>query len=146
VSQCEGQNPEPVTFQNFVVHFDQGKFEELLSEGSPVLYIRKHRKVSMTKVSEQKPEQVSSQLLSASREANQVPYEPKSPLPKQMLRPKQKAPCEASGAATPQTHLSREDKDQMSACFAEAISREARTATMPSPNSGAVTPRATSFS
>ena len=55
VSQCEGQNPEPVTFENLVIRFDQGKFEELLSEGSPVLHIRKHRKVSMVKVSEQKP-------------------------------------------------------------------------------------------
>ena len=45
VSQCEGQNPEPVTFENLVIHFDQGKFEELLSEGSPVLHIRKHRKL-----------------------------------------------------------------------------------------------------
>ena len=52
VSQCEGQNPEPVTFENLVIHFDQGKFEELFSKGSLVLHIRKHRKVSMTKVSE----------------------------------------------------------------------------------------------
>jgi len=58
-----------------------------------------------------------------------------------MWRPKQKAPCETSGAATPQTRLSREDKDKMSACFAETISREVRTTTMPSPNSGEVTPR-----
>ena len=83
VSQCEGQNSEPVTFENLVIHFDQEKFEELLSEGSLVLHIRKHRKVSMAKISEQKPERAS-QLLSASREANQVPCEPKSPLPKQM--------------------------------------------------------------
>jgi len=82
VSQCEGQNPEPVTFENLVIHFDQGKFEELLSEDSPVLHIRKHRKVSMAKVSEQKPERAFSQLLSVSREANQVPCEPKSPFPK----------------------------------------------------------------
>ena len=54
VSQCEGQNPEPVTFENLVIHFDQGKFEELLSEGSLVLHTWKHRKVSMAKVSEQK--------------------------------------------------------------------------------------------
>ena len=53
VSQCEGQNLEPVTFENLVIHFDQGKFEELLSEGSPVLHTRKHRKVSMAKVLEQ---------------------------------------------------------------------------------------------
>ena len=29
----EGQDLEPVTFENLVVHFDQGKFEELLSGG-----------------------------------------------------------------------------------------------------------------
>ena len=29
--QCKGQNLQPVTFENLVVHFDQGKFEELLS-------------------------------------------------------------------------------------------------------------------
>ena len=81
VSQRESQNPEPVTFKNLVIHFDQEKFEELLS-------IWKHRKVSMATVSEQKPKRASSQLLSASREASQVPCEPKSPLPKQMWRPK----------------------------------------------------------
>ena len=59
VSQCDGHHPEPV---NLVVHFDQEKFEELLSEGSPVLHIRKHSKVSMAKVSEQKLEGDSSQL------------------------------------------------------------------------------------
>ena len=69
--------------------------------------------------------------------ASQVPYEPK-----QMWRPKQKAPCEASGVATPQVHLSREDKGKMPACFDETVSREVSTATMPSPNSEAVTPRA----
>ena len=26
-SQCKGQNLQPVTFENLVVHFDQGKFE-----------------------------------------------------------------------------------------------------------------------
>jgi len=59
-----------------------------------------------------------------------------------MWRLKQKAPWEALGIATPQARLSRKDKSKMLACFAEVISREARTATMPSPNSGAVTPRA----
>jgi len=52
VSQCDGQNPEPVTFENLVVHFDQRKFEELLSEGSLMLHTQKHRKVSMAKVSQ----------------------------------------------------------------------------------------------
>ena len=101
VSQCKCRNPEPVTFKNLVIHFDQGKFEELLSEGSPVLHTRKHSKVSMAKVSEQKPEEESFQLLSASCVASQVPHEPKSPFPKQMWRPKQKAQYEASGVATP---------------------------------------------
>ena len=96
----------------------------------------------MAKVLEQKPEGASSQLLSASRMASQVPCEPKSPLPKQMWRPKQKALYEASGVATPQVRLSREDKGKMPACFVETISREARTTTISSPNTGAVTPRA----
>jgi len=103
----------------------------------------------MAKVSEQKPalagqatERTSSQLLSASRVASQVPCEPKSPLPKQMWRPKQKALYEVSGVATPQVRLSREDKDKMPACFVETISCEARTATILSPYTGAVTPRA----
>ena len=74
-------------------------------------------------------------------EASKVPCEAKSPLPKQMWRPKQKVPYKASGVAMPQARLSCEDKGKMPACFAEAISREARTAIMPSPNSGAVTPR-----
>ena len=53
--QCKSQNLEPVTFENLVVYFDQGKFEEL-SRGGLMLRVRKHRKVSMAKVSEQKPE------------------------------------------------------------------------------------------
>jgi len=59
-----------------------------------------------------------------------------------MWRPKQKAPYEASGVATPQARLSREDKGKMSACFVETICREARAATLPSPNPGAAIPRA----
>ena len=43
--QCKGQNLQPVTFENLVVHFDQGKFEELLSGGGLMLHARKHRKV-----------------------------------------------------------------------------------------------------
>ena len=58
-----------------------------------------------------------------------------------MWRPKQKTLYKASGVVTPQDRLSREDKGKRAAYFAEAISREARTTTMPSPNSGAVTPR-----
>ena len=54
VSQCNGQNLEPVIFENLVIHFDQEKFEELISEGSPVLHTRKHRKISVAKASEQK--------------------------------------------------------------------------------------------
>ena len=107
-----------------------------------MLRVRKHRKVSMAKVSEQKAEAESFQHLSASRVASQVPCEPKSPFSKQMWRPKQKALYEASGVATPQVRLSREEKGKMPACFDETISREVTTAMMPSPNSGAVTPRA----
>ena len=96
VSQCNDQNLEPVIFENLVIHFDQEKFEELLSEDSPVLHTRKHRKILAVKASEQKPAiagpvtgRASSQLLSASTEAigalsnaNQVPCEPKTLLPK----------------------------------------------------------------
>jgi len=41
----------------------------------------------------------------------------------------------------PQARLSCEDKGKMPAYFAEVISREAKTATIPSPNSRAATPR-----
>ena len=51
MSQCNGQSLEPVIVENLVIHFDQGKFEELLSGGSPVLHTRKHMKVSMAKTS-----------------------------------------------------------------------------------------------
>ena len=102
-----------------------------------MLHARKHRKVSMAKVSEQKSKAESFQLLSASRVASQVPCEPK-----QMWRPKQKAMYEASGVATSQVRLSHEEKGKIPACFIETVSREVTTATMPSPNSGAVTPRA----
>ena len=50
-----GPQCKPITFKNLVVHFDQGKFEEVLSGGGLMLHARKHRKVSMTKVLEQKP-------------------------------------------------------------------------------------------
>ena len=123
-TQCNDQSLEPIIFENLVIHFDQEKFKELLSEGSPALHARKHRKISVAKASEHKPALAgrttggsSSQLLSASTEAtgvlskaNQVLWEPKILLPKQMWRPKQKAPCKASGEAPPQHRLSREDK------------------------------------
>ena len=35
--QYKGQNLQPVTFENLVVHFDQGKFEEVLSGGGLML-------------------------------------------------------------------------------------------------------------
>jgi len=49
MSQCNGQNAEPVTVENLVIHFDQEKFEELLSGGSPVPHARKHMRVSIVK-------------------------------------------------------------------------------------------------
>ena len=105
-----------------------------------MLYARKHRKVSMAKVSEQKPEAEFCRHPPASRVASQVPCEPRSPLSKQMWRPKQKALYKASGIATPQVRLSC--KGKMSACSNKAASRKVTTATILSPNSRAVTPRA----
>jgi len=49
MSQCNSQNPEPVIVENLVIHFDQEKFEELLSRGSPELHARKHKRVSVAK-------------------------------------------------------------------------------------------------
>ena len=49
--QCKGQNLQPVTFENLVVHFDQENFEEVISGGGLMLHARKHRKVSIAKVS-----------------------------------------------------------------------------------------------
>ena len=82
-----GPQGKPITFENLVVHFDQGKFEEALSRDGLMLHARKNRKVSMAKA----PEAEFCQHPSASRVAGQVPCEPKSPLLKQMWRPKQKA-------------------------------------------------------
>ena len=72
------------TCENLVVRFDQARFEEVLSGGGLMLRARKHRKVSTTKVSKQKPEAEFCQHPSASRMASQVPCEPKHTLPKQM--------------------------------------------------------------
>ena len=54
----KGARPQSksTTFKNLVVHFDQEKFEEVLSGGGLMLHARKHRKVSMAKASEQKLE------------------------------------------------------------------------------------------
>ena len=49
MSQCNSQNLKPVTVENLVIHFDQEKFEELLSRGDPALHARKHRRVSVAK-------------------------------------------------------------------------------------------------
>ena len=57
-----------------------------------------------------------------------------------MWRPKQKVLYEAAIVAAPQVHLPREEKGKRPACFVKTVSREVTT-TMPSPNSGAVTPR-----
>ena len=116
-----------------MVQFDQGRFEEVLSGGGLMLHARKHRKVSTTKVLEQKPEVEFGQHPSASRVACQVPCEPKYPL--QMWRPKQKALGKASGVATPEVRLLREEKGKMPACSNNAASREDTKATVPSPNS-----------
>jgi len=95
-----------------------------------MLHARKHRKVSMAKASEQKPEAEFCRHPSASRVAGQVPCEPMSPLSKQMWRPKQSALYKASGVAAPQVRLSREEKSKMPACSNKAASREVTTATI----------------
>ena len=105
-----------------------------------MLHERKHRKVSMTKVSKQKLEAEFCQHPSASRVANQVPCEPKYPLSKFMWRPKQKSLAEASGVATPKPRLSREGKGKMPVCSNNAASREVTTVIISSPNSRAATP------
>ena len=125
-----------------MVQFDQGRFEEVLSGGGLMLRARKHRKVSMTKVSKQKPEAEFCQHPSASRVANQVPCESKYPLPKRMWRPKQKSLAKASGVATPKPRLSREEKGKMPICPNNAASREVTTTIIPSPNSRAAMPHA----
>ena len=49
MSQCNGQSAEPITIENLVIHFDQEKFEELLSGGGLALHAQKHRRVSVAK-------------------------------------------------------------------------------------------------
>jgi len=80
--QRNGQNTEPFIVQNLVIQFNQEKFEELLSGGTLVLHARKHKKISVAKISEQKPAlagwvtgRALSPLLSASIEAKSVPHE-----------------------------------------------------------------------
>ena len=58
------------------------------------------------------------------------------------MGPKQKALNEASGVATPQVRLSREEKGKMPACSNNAASHEVTAATIPSSNSRAVELRA----
>ena len=72
--------------------------------------------------------------------ANQVPCEPKSPLPRRVWKPKQKSPTEASGVATPKPCLSREEKGKKPLCSSNAADHEVTTAIIPSPNSRAATP------
>jgi len=130
LSQCNGQNVEPVIVENLVIHFDQEKFEELLSRGSPARHARKHRKVSVAKapvVTEQKSPKalttactggrtllqhpsVSTEARGISCEAQQVPGEPKATQTMQLWKAKQKALREALGKAAVQLRASREDK------------------------------------
>ena len=59
------------------------------------------------------------------------------------MEAKAEPPYEASGEAPPQPRLSREDKGKLPirfGSFAEAINRDARLVTLPSPNLRAVTP------
>ena len=116
--QCNGQNAGLVTVENLVIHFDQEKFEELLSGGNPTLHARKHRRVSIAKAPVA-TEQKSTKTISIARaigrtslqfpsvstktegilcEAKQVPREPKTAQGKQVWMAKQTAsPREALG-------------------------------------------------
>ena len=122
-----------------------------------MLHARKHRRVSVPSVAtEQKSAltvrangQISLQLLSieaksVSREARQVPCEPKTLLSKQVWRAKQKAPCEVSGEVPAQLRLSREDKGKMPIQFGSIanISREAKMISLSLPNLKALAPSA----
>ena len=49
MSQCNDQSTEPITVENLVIHFDQKKFEELLSGDGSALHTRKHRRVFVAK-------------------------------------------------------------------------------------------------
>jgi len=127
MSQCNSQNAEPVIVENLVIHFDQEKFEELLSGGSPAWHARKHMKVSVAKApmaTEQKSPKalaitgtsgqtslqrpsVSTKTKGVSRKAQQVPDEPKISQTKQVWKAKQKAPQEDLGEVETQLRLSR---------------------------------------
>ena len=111
MSQHNGQNAEPVTVENLVIHFDQENFEELLSGGSSTLHAQKHRRVTIARAplaidqKSAKPasitlvigrtslqfSSVSTKTKGISHEARQVPREPKTPQSKQVWRTKQKA-------------------------------------------------------
>ena len=111
MSQCNDQNPEPVVVENLVIHFDQEKFKELLSGGSPVPHARNHRKVSVAKApvaTEQKSPKTlatastrgqtlfqhpsaSSEAKSVSRKAQQVLGEPKTTQTMRVWRAKYRA-------------------------------------------------------
>jgi len=85
VSQCDDQTLRSIA-ETLVIHFDQEKFDQLLSGGSTSpLHVRKRRKVSVVRA----PLAISEKLVfvettkvlyesnTASREAKQAPYEPK---------------------------------------------------------------------
>ena len=76
MSQCNGQNAEPVIVENLVIHFDQEKFEEFLSGGSPARHTRKHRKVSVAKApvaTEQKSPKALATSYTSGRTSLQLP-------------------------------------------------------------------------
>ena len=58
------------------------------------------------------------------------------------MEAKQKALGKASGVATPEVRLSREEKGKMPTCSNNAVSCEDTRATVPPPNSRSVAPRA----
>ena len=84
MSQCDDQTLRSIA-ETLVIHFDQEKFEQLLSGGnkSP-LHVHKHRKVSVAKVPLATSGKVSVETIkvlcepnTASCKARQAPHEPK---------------------------------------------------------------------
>jgi len=105
-----------------------------------MLRARKHKKVFMAKVSNQKPEAEFCQHPAASPVASQVPCEPKHPLPKRIWKPKQKSPAETSGVTMPKPRLSHEEKGKMPFCSNNAANHKVKTAIIPSLNSRVAMP------
>ena len=102
MSQYNGQNVGPVTVENFIIHFDQEKFEEVLSGGGPALHARKHKRVFVAKTlvaTEQKtaPTETVSEPIPTARAVGRTSLQVPSVSTKAMLTSCQRGgiPCKA---------------------------------------------------